>query len=281
MSSVTLLELSPIGKGHSVMPDYNITDGETYSLGLDSASYIGGAAVFNSIYSTICRYVTDGGTSLPQKLLTYPEARTYLLNNIALVSNFESTGKVGNGYSTGYQDAYVAIANHNNAGGPHNATIYFSIDYDAAESEQPIINDYFKGVYDYFAGEYEVGVYGGYWICKRLRDKYPNIKVWQTLAWSGGQVLDNIEMLQRTGEIEIYGSRCDVNEIRKPGRIGAWQDTMDGDTPLNSLVDNKPYTIDQYITFIDLHTYNTDLAVRALTTALQTLTDKLEKVIGK
>lgn len=257
------------------MPDYNVPPGYQYSLAVDCAWYLGGAAIKDSMYSTVIRYVTDGGTVLPQKLLGAPEARTYLANDIALVSNFESTGTVGNGYDTGYNDAYVAVRNHSAAGGPRNSTIYFSIDYDAPESDQPLINEYFKGVYDYMAGAYNVGIYAGYWVCSRVRQAYPNIKVWQTVAWSGENVLDNIELLQRAGAAEINGIACDVNEIRKPGNIGAWQEAMDANEKISSLIDGKPYSISQYIQFIDYHSYKTDMATAKIIEALNNLAAKL------
>lgn len=263
------------------MPNYNVEPGEIYSLGIDCAWYLGGAAVKESIYSTVIRYVASGGTTLPQKLLGAPEARTYLANDIALVSNFESDGKPGNGYNTGYNDAALAVRNHTTAGGPRNSTIYFSIDYDAPETDQPLINDYFKGVYDYMAGLYSVGVYGGYYVCKRLRAAYPNIKIWQTVAWSGGQILDDIELYQRVGAANVNGVDCDVNEIRKPGRIGAWQEAMDANEQVTSLIDGKSYSVSQYIQFIDYHSFKTDQATAQIVTALNNVAAKLDQLIGK
>lgn len=263
------------------MPNYNIPPGEQYSLGVDCAWYLGGAAVRDSIYSTCIRYVADGGETLPQKLMGAPEARTYLGNDIALISNYESTGTCGNGYSTGFDDARLAVQNHSAAGGPRNSTIYFSVDYDAPESDQQLINDYFKGVYDYMAGNYAVGIYAGYWVCSRVRQAFPNIKVWQTVAWSGGNVLDDIQLYQRAGGMEVNGVMCDVNEIRTPGKIGAWQEAMDANEQINSLIDGKPYSVSQYIQFIDFHSYKTDQATAQITTALNNVASKLDALINK
>lgn len=261
-----------------LMPDYNIEPGETYSLGIDTASYIGGAAVKASPFSTIMRYVTDGGSGLPQKLLSALEARTYLVNDIALVSNYEWDGKPHDGYATGNNDAYVAVSNHCAAGGPPRATIYFSLDYDAPEEDQPVIDEYFHGIYDYMAGEYDVGVYAGYYVCKRLREKYPQIKVWQAFAWSGGQVLDDIEIYQRQNDVPFFGTSVDINEIRKPGKIGAWQEAMENDE-INSLIDGKPYSTDQLLQFIDFHTFNTSSAVVGITNRLDEINGKLDKLL--
>jgi hypothetical protein len=125
------------------------------------------------------------------------------------------------------------------------------------------------------AGNYNVGIYAGYWVCSRVRQAYPNIKVWQTIAWSGGNILDNIEMLQRAGATEVNGINCDVNEIRKPGSIGAWQEAMDANEQINSLIDGKPYSVSQYIQFIDFHSYKTDQATAQIVSALNKIAAKL------
>jgi Domain of unknown function (DUF1906) len=256
------------------MPNYNILPGEKYSLGIDSAYRPGGFAVRNSPYSTIFRYLTDGGTELPDKHLTLDEVESYLVYDVALVSNWESTGTVGDGYNQGIHDANAAIADHINLGGPVGATIYFSIDYDAPESDQPLINLYLQACYDTFGEKFNVGLYAGYWVCKRARDRFPDIRIWQTGAWSGGNILDNIQAYQRVQTATVGGCSCDVNEIRQPLTLGAWQDVKDVNNVV-SLVDQKTYTPEQMMAYIDFHTYNTDTKLDTMIAILNHIASKL------
>lgn len=213
------------------MPNYNILPGETFSLGIDCASRPYGPAVQASPYSLICRYLSDGGAGLPGKLLLPDEAQSYLANDIALVSNWETyANRMREGYNAGLADAKAAWAQHKACGGPDNAVVYFSCDYDAPESDQPAINAYLQACIDYL-GVQSVGIYGGYWVVKRCKEYAPGIHIWQACAWSGGNVHPQANLYQRLGTVYVNGCACDVNEIRTPGSAGAWQDVMNQPAP--------------------------------------------------
>jgi hypothetical protein len=207
------------------MPNYNIPRGETFPLGIDCAGRPFGPAVAkNSPYSLICRYLSDGGNSLPGKLLLPEEAKSYVDNDVAVVSNWETyANRAREGYSAGHSDAINAWNRHKACGGPDNVVVYFSVDYDAPESDQVAINAYFQACVDYL-GVQSVGVYGGYWVCKRVKEAFPGVHIWQTKAWSGSNVHPDVNLLQRIGFVTVGGVQCDVNEIRTPGSAGAWQD---------------------------------------------------------
>ena len=65
----------------------------TGSQGLDYAGgIIPGAAIKAAGYQFVCRYVSDGGSDMPDKLLTSGEAGDLRAAGIDIVSNFESTG---------------------------------------------------------------------------------------------------------------------------------------------------------------------------------------------
>lgn len=206
------------------MPNYNILPGQRFSLGIDCASRPYGPAVKSSPYSLVCRYLSDGGSGLPGKLLLPDEAKSYLDNDVAVVSNWETTANMMlGGYNAGAADARSAWAQHKRCGGPDNAVVYFSCDFDVAESQQATINAYLQGCIDYL-GVQSVGIYGGYWVCKRAKEYNAGVHLWQTLAWSGGNIHPDVNLLQRIGTVVVNGCQCDVNEIRTPGHAGAWQD---------------------------------------------------------
>lgn len=207
------------------MPNYNIPRGEVFPLGIDCAGRPGGVAVAKfSPYSLICRYLSDGGASLPGKKLLPDEAADYLANDVAIVSNWETyANRAREGYDAGHSDAINAWNQHKACGGPDNVVVYFSVDYDAPESDQAGINAYFQACVDYL-GVQSVGVYGGYWVCKRVKEAFPGVHIWQTKAWSGSNEHPEANLLQRIGFVTVGGVECDVNEIRTPGDAGAWQD---------------------------------------------------------
>lgn len=186
----------------------------------------GGAAIKAAGFSFACRYVFDGAPQLPEKLLTAAEASDLIANGVAVVSNWEAAAdNARGGFSQGVSDAQGANANHLTAGGPTGAPIYFSVDYDAPESDQAAINAYFQGVASVI-GLNRTGVYGGYWVVKRLFDAGLVTWGWQTEAWSGdpaglapagpdGDYLDpRCQILQRNSEgfVNIGGVQCDIND---------------------------------------------------------------------
>jgi len=194
----------------------------------------GGAAIKAAGYSFACRYLFDGSPQLPDKLLTAAEAADLQANGVDIVSNWEATGLVSGGFNQGVSDAQAANTNHLAAGGPARAPIYFSIDYDSPESDQPIINAYFQGVASVI-GLSRTGVYGGYWPVKRLFDAGLVTWGWQTEAWSAdpagaaptgpdGTYLDTrCQLVQRNalGYTNIAGVQCDIDEA-VTDNFGQW-----------------------------------------------------------
>jgi hypothetical protein len=196
---------------------------------VQGVDYAGGripGAVLNAAgYSFVCRYITDGGSDLPDKQLTAAEASDLQANGIGVVSNWESTGTTPQqGYDAGVSDATQALTNHFAAGGPGYRPIYFSIDWDAAESDQPAINAYFQGVASVIGLQW-TGAYGGYWPLSRLLDAGLITWGWQTQAWSSnpeglapdgpnGCYLDpRVQILQvsNAGFTTIAGVQCDID----------------------------------------------------------------------
>ena len=211
-------------------PVRNVMQGLDYAGGRPSAADIIAAG-----YNFVCRYVTSGGSSLPQKQLILSEAQNLLGAGVGVVSNWESSGTdMSGGSAQGISDAQQAQANHLAAGGDPTAPIYFSVDFDASDADQPNINAYFQGVASVITLP-RTGVYGGYWVVKKCFDAGVVTWGWQTEAWSGdpadlspvgpdGTYLDaRANILQRNslGYATVGGVQCDIN-ISLTDNFGQW-----------------------------------------------------------
>jgi hypothetical protein len=146
-------------------------------------------------------------------------------NGVDIVSNWEAAAdNARGGFNQGVTDAQTANANHLAAGGPPDRPIYFSVDYDAPESDQPAINAYLQGVASVI-GLSRTGICGGYWPVKRCLDAGVVTWAWQTEAWSSdpaglapagpdGDYLDpraNILQRNAAGFVNINGVQCDID----------------------------------------------------------------------
>jgi glycoside hydrolase-like protein len=180
--------------------------------GLDFAGGRPGArAIKDAGFDFVVRYLTDGGTELPGKLLLPTEMDDYIANDVKVCFMWETTadralaGTVGGANDANNADHYLLSL------GLASQVIYFAIDFDAAEGQQIPINDYLRGAAGYLGG-WRVGGYGGFWPLTRAFDA--GVIHWgeQTVAWSGNN-LDNRRHITQTGEqVTINGVVCDVLE---------------------------------------------------------------------
>jgi hypothetical protein len=135
-------------------------------------------------YKFAVRYLSFNTTG---KNLTKEEADALRAEGIDVVSNWEwrASDALG-GFELGAKYAMAAEEQALAAGMPAGRPIYFSVDWDAQESEQAVINDYFDGVASVIGRE-RTGAYGGYRVIKRLFDANKITWGWQTYAWSAKQ----------------------------------------------------------------------------------------------
>jgi hypothetical protein len=182
-------------------------------LGLDYAGgRPGGAAIRSAGYEFVCRYLSDGGSSLPGKLLTPAEYADLRAHGVAVVVNWETfADRMKAGFDAGVADARRADAQARAAGHPGDRPIMFSADWDASPADQARIDDYLHGAASVVTGA-RVGVYGSYYVCKRCLDNGTARWAWQTGAWSGGQREPRAHIYQRIGYVTVGGIQCDVNE---------------------------------------------------------------------
>ena len=198
-------------------------------LGLDyAAGRPGGRAIRDAGYKFVVRYLSDGGPSLPGKLLTPAEADDLRAHGIEIVSNWETTASwMLGGYQAGVRAAQRALAQVLRCGGRRDRPIYFSADWDATPQQQAAIDDCLRGCASIIGAE-NVGIYGGYWPVKRALDNGTARWAWQTAAWSGSNREPRMNMFQRIGYVIVGGVQCDVNEARTPD-YGQWGYTGEDD----------------------------------------------------
>lgn len=198
------------------------------TLGLD---YAGGRpspqAIKTAGYDFVVRYLSDGGPGLPGKLLTPDEAAGLLAAGVNIVSNWETTAdRMLGGYNAGVDDANAALAQVLACGGSKDRPIYFSCDFDEAQSQQPAINAYLQGAGSVL-GTQNVGIYGGYWPVSRALDAGVARRAWQTDAWSGSNVETRAQIHQRAQQVWVDGVSCDLNEALADD-YGQWSITNSG-----------------------------------------------------
>lgn len=205
--------------------------GLDFSWGRPSIDAIVGAG-----YTFVCRYLSWDNTG---KNLTWDEAQAYINAGLTIVSNWEYQAKAPlNGYNQGVNDAREAALQHAGCGGPADAPIYFSADWDVQPYEYPAVEDYYRGCAAIMGGPKYVGAYGGIDIIRRLFDLGLIGWGWQTYAWSSGAWDGRAHIRQVQNGITVGGADCDRNEAWA-ANYGGWgqpttSDSEDDDMPKNN-----------------------------------------------
>ena len=192
-----------------------------YPQGVDYAGgTIGGLDLREAGVSFVCRYLTDGGASLPGKQLQRQEFLNLCTNGISIVFNWETTADfMLNGYDQGVSDAQQALDYIRSLpGAPSQPVVYFSADFDETPDQDSVVWEYMAGANSVLGtneqGNMCAGIYGDYWVCSRALDANVADYVWQTEAWSGGNVTGSVNIFQRNslGYRDFNGIQCDIDE---------------------------------------------------------------------
>ncbi|WP_433659397.1 glycoside hydrolase domain-containing protein [Nocardia sp. CA-128927] len=199
-------------------------------FGLDyAAARPGGAAIRAAGFDFVVRYLSDGGVTLPGKLLTPAEADDLRAHGVSIAANWETTAtRMLDGYGAGVVDARAGLAQVLRCGGRPDRPIYFSADFDVTPQDQQRINTYLDGAATVL-GRANVGIYGGYWSVSRALDAGSASWAWQTDAWSGGNVETRRNMHQTLRQQVVGGVVCDVNEAETTD-FGQWDFFAQEDT---------------------------------------------------
>ncbi|MFC9433759.1 glycoside hydrolase domain-containing protein [Nocardia sp. NPDC057030] len=191
-------------------------------FGLDyAAARPGGAAIRAAGFDFVVRYLSDGGVTLPGKLLTPAEADDLRAHGVSIAANWETTAtRMLDGYGAGVVDARAGLAQVLRCGGRPDRPIYFSADFDVTPQDQQRINAYLDGAATVL-GRANVGIYGGYWPVSRALDAGSARWAWQTDAWSGGKVEARRNLHQTLRQQVVGGVVCDVN-VAETTDFGQW-----------------------------------------------------------
>lgn len=169
-------------------------------------------------YEFVVRYLAAAGGG---KEITSNEAAAIRGAGLNLALVYEQYAQRPlEGRSAGQADAKTARAQADSVGFPADRPIYFAVDWDAAENQQAAIDDYLRGAADVLGADL-VGVYAGYWIVKRCVENGTAKWLWQTYAWSGGNVHPQAHLYQYKNGQNIAGAGVDINES-KQADYGAW-----------------------------------------------------------
>jgi hypothetical protein len=103
---------------------------------------------------------------------------------------------------------------------------YYAADWDAAPGDQTAINAYMDGAISVH-GLARAGIYGGYYVVKRVLDAGKAAFSCQTRAWSGGQ-WDHRANIRQGPRVAVGAASCDADESQTPD-YGQWP--RPGDPP--------------------------------------------------
>lgn len=175
----------------------------------------------------VCRYVGAITTSFN---LTAEEAKAIHAAGLNIVCVFEQGARqAASGYVQAGKDARTADAALAAAGAPKTLPVYFAVDFDVpdyapkstdARTKLGPIGEYFAGL-GAVLGKSRVGVYGGYWVVKRLFDAGLVTYGWQTYAWSGGQWDERAQIRQYQNGHQIMGASLDLDRAMSSD-YGQW-----------------------------------------------------------
>jgi hypothetical protein len=164
----------------------------------------------------IVRYLSHD----PSKDLVKPELDAAVAAGLAVVANWEAgaTNMLG-GFSQGVDDAQNADGQASLLG-MNGTPIYFSADFDETPGQDVPVEEYMRGVASVI-GLSRTGVYGDYYVVKRVFDAGHARYGWQTYAWSGGQWEPRAQLRQTLNGITVAGVSADRDQS-EAADFGQW-----------------------------------------------------------
>jgi len=146
-------------------------------------------------FDFVCRYLAPAAWK-SFKALTVSEAKLITANRKKIVSTWETiAGAAAQGASAGKDAGIFALQAAREVKQPEGTKIYFTVDFEASESQYETIAEYFIAADAEIPG-YEIDGYGNDKIIKYLKIRGIIRKGWQTIAWSEGRIADDISIRQ-------------------------------------------------------------------------------------
>lgn len=188
-------------------------------FGLDYAWTTIGPTAHKAVGSSFaCRYLSPDHT----KNLTLGEKQQLETGGIDIVTVWEAAAtRALEGNPAGIADAKEALSQAEALSIPSDRPIYFGVDFDETPGQALAVQQYFQGVNSVLSVD-RTGVYGGFWVVKRLFDAKVVKYGWQTYAWSGGQWDSRAQLQQFSNGHIVNGSSCDYNHAVADD-FGQWE----------------------------------------------------------
>ncbi|HET7639931.1 MAG TPA: DUF1906 domain-containing protein, partial [Ktedonobacteraceae bacterium] len=184
-----------------------------------------GSALAAAGFTVASLYVGQDNTG---KNMTAAVVNDYHSHGVAVVANFEyGASQMANGEPQGVSDARLGLSQARACGMPGGRPIYYSADWAAtsAQIQQGVI-PYLVGARS-VTGAGTVGVYGSYYVVSAVhaywQAHYPGEKIWlwQTAAWSNGNIFSPIDLYQDATTSVVAGITIDNDQIKSTD-VGQW-----------------------------------------------------------
>lgn len=142
------------------------------------------------------RYLVPPGM---QKNITAEEARGLHDAGLAILLCWEiDAARAKRGGDIGAADGARARQLAQEMGVPEGVTIFFAVDYFPQAGEYSRVEEYFRAA-QLAVAPYGVGIYGPYDIVEAMKQRIPELVIWQCVAWSSGRISDKLRFYQRLG----------------------------------------------------------------------------------
>ena len=165
--------------------------------GIDTAAHISAAAAktLKALgVSFAGRYLVPARMG---KDITAEEAKGLHDAGLAILLCWEiDAARAGRSAPVGAQDGARARQLAQDMGVPPGTAIFFAVDYAPQRPEYDIIREYFLSAQAAVA-PYRCGIYGPYDIVTAMKERIPQLRVWQCVAWSSGMIYDRLNFYQR------------------------------------------------------------------------------------
>lgn len=174
-------------------------------------------AGYRFVVRYLCTYPACAG-----KVLTADELADIRGHGLDLAVVWEyDTHDALEGFPAGWRHGSMALSQARSLGLPDTMAIYFAVDFDATPEQLVTVADYFRGIASVVPIG-RVGVYGGIRTIRTLHAAGVVTWLWQTYAWSNGQVYGPTHVYQYSNGHMIAGAICDLNTARVPS-FGQWE----------------------------------------------------------
>lgn len=139
-------------------------------------------------YDFVCRYLVPATSAW--KALTKAEADIIQAAGMYIVSVYETTAdRALGGRAAGLIDGAIAVKCAAEVGQPKGSTIYGAVDFAPTPAQMKTVVEYIRGFNDAMP-EFSTGVYGSFDVVNAVKAAGAASHLWQTYAWSRGQLAD-------------------------------------------------------------------------------------------